>query len=214
VLDIEIPDGQPSAVLLTQAKAWLDAVEQAFGRRPMIYSGYFFLRDNLCQPGGAPPPWAQNYPLWIAQYPNQYVPDTAPALPAGWPNWQFWQYTENGHVDGVNANVDQNVFNGSMSDLTQFAGNQPARPVTRPLPAPPPVPVPAPVSILTPAPAPTPAPAAGPTPAGPRATYTIKPGDTLYAVALKYGTTVAALVAANNITNPNLIRVGQVLVIP
>ena len=45
-------------------------------------------------------------------------------------------------------------------------------------------------------------------------TYTIKPGDTLYAIAVKYGTTVQAIAAANNISNPNLIRVGQVLVIP
>jgi LysM repeat protein len=42
----------------------------------------------------------------------------------------------------------------------------------------------------------------------------VKPGDTLTAIAAKFGTTVAAIVAANNITNPNLISVGQVLVIP
>jgi len=48
----------------------------------------------------------------------------------------------------------------------------------------------------------------------PSVTYTVKPGDTLYAIAVKYGTTVQAIAAANNISNPNLIRVGQVLVIP
>ncbi|MBT2583103.1 LysM peptidoglycan-binding domain-containing protein [Planococcus sp. ISL-109] len=45
-------------------------------------------------------------------------------------------------------------------------------------------------------------------------TYTVKAGDTLYSIAKKYNVTVAALAAANNITNVNLIRVGQVLVIP
>ena len=45
-------------------------------------------------------------------------------------------------------------------------------------------------------------------------TYTVKAGDTLYSIALKYGVTVSALAAANNITNVNLIRVGQVLKIP
>nr|WP_214840637.1 LysM peptidoglycan-binding domain-containing protein [Exiguobacterium sp. s122] len=45
-------------------------------------------------------------------------------------------------------------------------------------------------------------------------TYTVKSGDTLYSIARAYGVTVTALAAANNITNYNLISVGQVLVIP
>lgn len=44
--------------------------------------------------------------------------------------------------------------------------------------------------------------------------YTVKAGDTLYGIAVKYNTTVAKIAAANNITNVNLIRVGQVLIIP
>ena len=39
--------------------------------------------------------------------------------------------------------------------------------------------------------------------------YTVKSGDTLSAIAKKYGTTVNQLVAWNNIKNPNLIYVGQ-----
>jgi LysM repeat protein len=42
----------------------------------------------------------------------------------------------------------------------------------------------------------------------------VKAGDTLTALAIKYGTTVAAIASANNITNINNISVGQVLVIP
>ncbi|MBU5594928.1 N-acetylmuramoyl-L-alanine amidase [Amphibacillus sp. MSJ-3] len=42
-------------------------------------------------------------------------------------------------------------------------------------------------------------------------TYTVKRGDTLSAIAKKYGTTVDKLVKDNNIKNPNLIRVGQKL---
>lgn len=44
--------------------------------------------------------------------------------------------------------------------------------------------------------------------------YTVQPGDTLSALARRYNTTVQAIVNANNIANPNLIRVGQVLEIP
>lgn len=44
--------------------------------------------------------------------------------------------------------------------------------------------------------------------------YTVAPGDTLGAIAVRFGVTVEALVAANGIEDPNRIRVGQVLIIP
>lgn len=68
--------------------------------------------------------------------------------------------------------------------------------------APPPPPPPAPV---TPPPAP---------PTGTSQTYTVQPGDTLSRIAQKFGVTVAAIVAANHIANPNLIKPGQVFIIP
>ncbi len=44
--------------------------------------------------------------------------------------------------------------------------------------------------------------------------YTIRRGDTLWGIARRYGTTVAALTAENQIKNPNLIYAGQRLRIP
>lgn len=44
--------------------------------------------------------------------------------------------------------------------------------------------------------------------------YIVRRGDTLSAIARRFGTTVAAIVAANRIPNPNLIFVGQRLLIP
>lgn len=44
-------------------------------------------------------------------------------------------------------------------------------------------------------------------------TYTVKKGDTLSEIALRYGTTVSALAALNNISNPDYIVVGQTLTI-
>ncbi|MDM8219121.1 LysM peptidoglycan-binding domain-containing protein [Limosilactobacillus mucosae] len=41
--------------------------------------------------------------------------------------------------------------------------------------------------------------------------YTVKAGDTLSAIAAKYGTTYQALASANSISNPNDIYVGQVI---
>jgi LysM repeat protein len=45
-------------------------------------------------------------------------------------------------------------------------------------------------------------------------TYIVQPGDTLYKIARKFNTTVEAILAANNIPNPNLIYPGQLLEIP
>lgn len=42
-------------------------------------------------------------------------------------------------------------------------------------------------------------------------TYIVKQGDTLTAIARKTGVSVHTLVTANNIKNPDLIHVGQVL---
>ena len=44
-------------------------------------------------------------------------------------------------------------------------------------------------------------------------TYVVEKGDTLGAIARKFGTSVRALVEANGITNPNLIRAGKTLTI-
>ncbi len=44
--------------------------------------------------------------------------------------------------------------------------------------------------------------------------YIVQPGDTLSAIAIRYGTTPRALAELNGITNPNLIAAGQPLAIP
>jgi murein DD-endopeptidase MepM/ murein hydrolase activator NlpD len=44
--------------------------------------------------------------------------------------------------------------------------------------------------------------------------HVVQRGETLYRIAQFYGTTVQALVAANNLANPNLIHFGQKLIVP
>ena len=79
---------------------------------------------------------------------------------------------------------------------------------------------PAPVSErtpLSPAVSPAPPPMAGATPrereVPPPPTYTVKRGDTLAQIALDNGLDYRELAGWNNLENPNVIRVGQVLVL-
>ena len=191
---ISLPSGSD---LLTLIKQWLDPVESAFGRKPMIYASALFLEQQ-----GVNASWLVDYPLWVAQYP--YMPGTSqeyniisempapvsgmPQQPAGFQPWKFWQYSSKGQLAGFPPSqlVDFNYFNGSFNDLTAFTSKSTSV-ATQPLPQ---------------------------TSPSPSVTYTVQIGDTLYAIAVKYQTTVQAIAAANNITNPNLIRVGQVLKIP
>ena len=45
-------------------------------------------------------------------------------------------------------------------------------------------------------------------------TYTVEPGDLLYDIAQRYGTTTQILAELNALEDPNRIEVGQVLAIP
>src|SRR5258708_24205673 len=45
-------------------------------------------------------------------------------------------------------------------------------------------------------------------------THTVEKGENLFRIALRYNTTVEALVAANNLSDASHVFVGQVLIIP
>lgn len=237
VLDLETNDGQTKEKVIARAKTWLDLVEAAFNRKPIIYSGQYFLQDYFSEAGGGPPAWAKDYPLWLAQYPNIYVEGAQPTLPRGWFKWTFWQYSDKGRVNGINAKVDLNVFNGDLEELYKLAGaelvtQKPKAPqkhtvaagdsfesiankygvTIRELVAANPqllktgeqLNVPIAVAI----------PSEGDGSSSTKRTYTVKAGDTLTSIAIKHGTTVAAIASLNNITNINNIGVGQLLYLP
>jgi LysM repeat protein len=62
-----------------------------------------------------------------------------------------------------------------------------------------------------PPPAPTPAPVQTQTSGS---TYTIQAGDTFWSISIEFGTTVAALEAANPSLDPNDLQIGEVISIP
>lgn len=76
-----------------------------------------------------------------------------------------------------------------------------------------------PTVAVAPTPTTPPPAAAPPSPTNPAGTvsgkrYVVQPGDTLVKIAEQFGVTVDAIVKANNLSNPDLLQVGQELIIP
>jgi LysM repeat protein len=85
---------------------------------------------------------------------------------------------------------------------------------TLPAPTPSPAPTTATPIITTIPPTATPIPITTVPPSTCRAIYVVRAGDTLYRIALRYGTTYTELARVNGISNPRLIYSGQRLCIP
>jgi lysozyme len=111
-LDLEIVDGVAPAGIIDGATKWLVAVEQATGRRPILYTYVDFWKNTLGNPNAL-----SAYPLWIAQYSG-----TPPHVPGGWTDWTFWQFSSNQTVGGVSGPADVDAFKGSVDALRALAG--------------------------------------------------------------------------------------------
>jgi len=113
VLDIETSDGMSLTTVVNNARIWLDRVEAATGRTPIIYaaSGFWNTLPNTAQ--------FERYPLWVANYGV-----TCPDVPSPWDSWDMWQYSDSGSVSGVAGGVDSNLFNGTLEELMAFAGGE------------------------------------------------------------------------------------------
>jgi len=107
-----------------------------------------------------------------------------PTPNGNWEVWVGWQYTSEGFVSGVDGNVDRNYFTEDILLSDSGSIPKPEEPVN---------PTPKPEGTIK---------------------YTVVYGDTLSKLASNFNTSVQKLVELNNIANPNLIYVGQVLIIP
>ena len=104
ILDIEkIPRRKSNEKLIEDLKIWCRIVEEKYGVKPIIYSYYHYHKDFL---EGE----FDGYPLWLANY-----NDVPQPTPTG--IWDFWQFSENGIVYGINTKVDLNVYDGSLWSL-------------------------------------------------------------------------------------------------
>jgi lysozyme len=119
VLDFEKDNGLTPKQLRKWARAFLDRVEQRLGVKAIIYTNFYFWRDEV----GDPTSFAMNgHRLWIARYgaPQPLVPAD------NWAGdgWTIWQYTDEGEVDGVEGNVDRNWFDGTSLASLKIKNNR------------------------------------------------------------------------------------------
>lgn len=115
VIDVEAAGGLTGPQIAAAVQLWLDHVETATGRTPIIYSGYYFWRDQV-----GDPPGFTRYPLWIPQY-----GPVCPLIPDSWPRWDFFQTSSTGSFTGISGNVDTDLWNGTLDDLLAFANPTP-----------------------------------------------------------------------------------------
>lgn len=213
------------------SKVFLERVKELSGKEVVIYSNAYSARAIFSEELAV-------YPIWVANY---YVSE--PADNGKWQTWAGFQYTDKGIIDGISGYVDKDYFTKEIL-LGDSSGIPNPNPNPKPEPNPNPnnptyiiiqwgdtlsglamkynttVARLAQINHIS-------------NPnliyAGNRlylvdengeATditeiiYTIKRGDTLSQIALRYGTTVSRLASINNISNPNLIYTGNTLKIP
>ena len=130
-IDVEVSDGVAPGDIISGVSAWLIAVEQATGRRPIVYTYVDFWKNTLGNPQDL-----SGYPLWIS-----HLNVTSPTIPGGWQNWLFWQFAKQPITGIANGVVDADAFNGTVNDLHILAGYtsvaiaaaaaQPAKTLTR-----------------------------------------------------------------------------------
>ena len=206
---IDFEENSLAGVAYTVAQTWIAEMKKA-GYTPGIYTTSHWFRNYVGE---------HNVSKWIAYWGND--DGTLCSRPAG---SDIHQYTSKGRINGINGDVDLNyMYNTSILNtgdtmpaeqktdtLAKYTdeqladmviagkfGNGVARvkalgkrysAVQKIVNA-----------RLIPTVKPT------------RKTYTVKPGDTLWGISRKYGTTVTNLVRLNKIKNPNLIYAGDVL---
>ena len=115
VLDVEPSDEQIEQAggeerLFADMRSWLQTVERAVGKRPILYVSQNFIKYHLVHA----PDLCHDYQVWIARY-NVYRPDV---------RLLFWQLCYDGRVAGIHGGVDINIFNGYREQYEEFAAQQ------------------------------------------------------------------------------------------
>lgn len=104
VVDVEVSDGIRDQTVITRLQTLIEILEAHYGIQPIIYTNQKFysryIENRL-----------DTYPLWIARY-GKSEPEVATPE-----SWTFWQYGNRGQMEGIEGDVDFNVFRGSTEEL-------------------------------------------------------------------------------------------------
>lgn len=111
-IDFE-PNPSGTTMSLQQMLDWIDVVQKATGRWPVVYGGKSLLFGAI---GSTQQPALAQCPLWVAQYTSAAAPSGIPSQV--WKDWTLWQYTETGQIDGIDVNVDRERYNGTADALS------------------------------------------------------------------------------------------------
>jgi len=90
-------------VIVRELLYFMGKIEEARGIAPIIYATNDSYDEYLTG-------LISNKNIWIRDILKR------PGLPDG-RRWTFWQYANNGRIDGITGRVDLNVFNGSPEDF-------------------------------------------------------------------------------------------------
>jgi lysozyme len=119
-------DNNPAAALvilrdcLDQLMSRTELFADSVAKKPMLYAspGFWAEYGDMTKRDY----WLQ-FPLWLAHYTTSMTP----LLPSPWPLWKFWQFTAKGPGEVFGSEcltIDMNRFNGTLSELMEFAGVQ------------------------------------------------------------------------------------------
>ena len=101
--------------VLKELEAYLNALEEHYHVKPMIYTSRAVYRDILAGE-------ITGYPMWVR---SVYLP----AAMEGWKDWTIWQYTDTAVLKGYTGGekyIDMNVLSRdvTLEDLSVGAGTQ------------------------------------------------------------------------------------------
>lgn len=114
VIDVETTEGLSPSKVAGKVAEWINHIESKLGVKPIIYTGYYFWKDNVKSTAFG------DYLLWEAWYHDFQDTSFCPLTPDPWIKWTFWQWTSSGTVSGIRIHVDRDIFDGTLDDLKKI----------------------------------------------------------------------------------------------